>query len=440
MKIVIAMPPAPAGSLFELPFMVPLAIYALTAILQEQGHEVMVMDPCAHNKLLVDPDEFANTVADADLIGLSCNSFNWATGLSLLQELKKRIPWATTVVGGVHPTHMGLWIMEHSPATFAIAGEGEVALSMLVKALQGKLRLAQVPNLYYRDEGGDIIYNGPGELLRMEEYRFPLPAYELVPAGIYQYLTYETSRGCYGGCSFCSIPFKHSWRGKAPEQVIEELSQVVHIAGDKTKNKMVYFTDDCFTADRERARLIAEGIAATNLPVSLAIEARANDVFHPGLLEGLSAAKVGFIQIGVECGYDEGLRRIRKGITTVRVKEAAQELKQGGMINKVMFSFIVGLPWETEKECLQTVHFAAELVATYGGKANTAWWFPVPSELWNKRAEFGIISDEKIFDRGAWTGYSADFEATHPNLSQEGRRRVNMLIEAYNEAGIRVRD
>lgn len=438
MKVLIGMPPAPAGTSFERPFMVPLAIYALTAILREKGHEVVLLDPCTQKDRLVDPEALAHLAADVGLVGLSCNSFNWATALFLLKGLEERIPNVPTLIGGVHATHRGRWIMEHSPATYVIAGEGEVALPVLVGALEGKHSLTEVPNLYCRDDGGNVLYNGQGQLIDMEEYDFPLPAYELVPDGVYEYMTYETSRGCHGVCTFCSIPFHRCWRGKKPERVVEDLRQLSRIASHKANTRLLYFTDDCFTADRARARQIADEIAAAKLPFSLAIEARANDLFYPGLLDSLKPATE-FIQVGVECGYDEGLRRIRKGITVARTREVAAELKRAGLIKVVMFSFIVGLPWEGVKECLQTVRFAAELVANYGGRANIAWWFPVPSRIWDEREQFGISEDETFFDRGDWFS-SSNFQLTHPHVTPEEIHRVNTMIATYNASGIHVKD
>ena len=70
--------------------------------------------------------------------------------------------------------------------------------------------------------------------------------------------------------------------------------------------------DDCFTADVNRAVNILNQIHQANPYIKVTFEARVTDIIKPGVVEQIPIDMVNMIQIGVECGYNEGLKKIRK--------------------------------------------------------------------------------------------------------------------------------
>lgn len=133
------------------------------------------------------------------------------------------------------------------------------------------------------------------------------------------------------------------------------------------------------------------------------------------------------IQIGAECGYDEGLKKIGKGITIEDIELACKKAEQSGVSDKMLASFIIGFPWETAKEMLQTIEFAEMLMKKYHIKAVVNWWIPIPSKLWN---EFKLAGkcDESMFDELDWIETS--FPTFHPQISDSLKNKINFLLFA----------
>ena len=77
-------------------------------------------------------------------------------------------------------------------------------------------------------------------------------------------------------------------------------------------------TDDCLTANMERAINIVDGFFNALLNNQFLFESRVTDWLCERKEEAASlfsmsqTARIGF---GVECGYDEGLRKVSKGLT-----------------------------------------------------------------------------------------------------------------------------
>jgi radical SAM superfamily enzyme YgiQ (UPF0313 family) len=84
---------------------------------------------------------------------------------------------------------------------------------------------------------------------------------------------------------------------------------------------------------------------------------------------------------GIECGYDEGLKRVRKNLTVDEVRRCARLLNEYGVHQGAVFSYIVGFPWETEHERMQTLRLADEVYQLCGIKSTCFYWLPTPSAM-----------------------------------------------------------
>ena len=74
-----------------------------------------------------------------------------------------------------------------------------------------------------------------------------------------------TSRGCPYHCVFCSVHtvMGRKWRGRSPENVVDEIEQLVHTY----RIKQIDFGDDNMTLDKRRMETICNLIVKRGLDI-----------------------------------------------------------------------------------------------------------------------------------------------------------------------------
>lgn len=130
-----------------------------------------------------------------------------------------------------------------------------------------------------------------------------------------------TSRGCDKKCEFCteSLTYGKGVRFHSPQYVIEWVKQTVK----DYRVEGVYFHDNDFLVDRERAIQICEGFMANGLHRRLkwAIQAR-SDRLDREIVGLLKRAGCVVIETGVEAASQKELDAVKK-MTTVQANETA---------------------------------------------------------------------------------------------------------------------
>src|SRR5208282_5835868 len=74
------------------------------------------------------------SLADADVVGVSINSFNWYRARQTIAEIRRYFPELRIVIGGPHPTHYDRYCLETSAADAVVRGEGETTFPDLLEA------------------------------------------------------------------------------------------------------------------------------------------------------------------------------------------------------------------------------------------------------------------------------------------------------------------
>ena len=114
------------------------------------------------------------------------------------------------------------------------------------------------------------------------------------------------------------------------------------------------------------------------------------------------------------------------------------KLHKAGLSNQIYLTFIIGFPWESEQDCLRTVHTAAKLVYEYGVSVNLNWLILYPSKLWSERINYGIELDESVFNDPTYMWNDKYFNLTHPTITPDIKKRVNDIITGYMNSGCRL--
>jgi radical SAM superfamily enzyme YgiQ (UPF0313 family) len=321
----------------------------------------------------------------------------WPTAVDVIAQVRRRRPDVPIVCGGIHPTLFDRHVLNGFPVQFVVRGEGETALGALCRALTGELDLCDVPNLSWTSPDGRLVRNPVHPKLHHHELAsLPFPDFDRLGPESYKCLAIESSRGCAFDCSFCSTPYRQTWRALDSEVVVDRLERVLDRM-DRTTANCVHIVDDEFSLNPARATEIAHLIRRRGLTPRLLFDSRARDLLHPAFAPSIAPYTAGLL-VGAECGYDEGLERVGKGGTCKTLEQAAQVLAENGMAAKTDFSFILGLPWETKEEVLKTIRFATHLFAEYGVHVMMQWYRQIPgSRIWDD-ARRDLLVHESMYD------------------------------------------
>ncbi|MCL2249570.1 MAG: B12-binding domain-containing radical SAM protein [Oscillospiraceae bacterium] len=420
------------------------AMYLLSSVLIGVGYDVTILDPyIIANELKVKSldDIIKHHLNNCSVVCISSNTINWPSTVIAIKSIRKALGNEIQIVlGGLHPTYFYEHIIKNHDIDYIIRGEGELTLPMLIKSINTGVGFEKIPGLVKKR--GALLFEDEIPRINNEVFKnLPLPAFEYLPNQAYLMLPVETSRGCQFSCAFCSIQDRNNWRDFDTSFVLSRNQEIIDNFLNKFKAKNVFITDDCLTANFSRASIILKDMVKRNDDIGIIIESRVTDWIVNECDKYLDAFLVNNIRLnfGVECGYDEGLKRISKGLTIDKLESVLHYLDDCSLINQSCFSFIIGFPWENIEDCLKTIRYAAHLVKKFGnGIVNLNWLQIYPSKIWDERLKYNIHKDESVYDEEIIISakYFYDF---HPTISRSSREYLNHVINEYESKGICLR-
>ena len=398
-----------------------LATYQLAGIARAQGYDVDVLDPSAPRTAQASGRELHGY----DLIGLSANSFTWPETLTWIQAARAHHPDIPIVLGGVHPSFCDEHCLRVSGASFVVRLEGEAALVALCEYIEGRRSLAHVPNLTYLDRDGNVVRNEQGPMLSKRELEdLPLPALDLVPAGVYQTMPIESARGCAYNCWFCGITYRQRWRGLSTRHVMRAVDHALSF-GDRFLGRRVFFADDCFSIDPKRTIEIWDELRDNDRGASYCFEVRIRDVLRMDAIRHLDDVPCSRCLVGVESGYDAALERMGKYLTIAETTEFARRVRNMSFRRSVWWSYIIGFPWETLAEIKQTVEFAFRTALLARGSIPSLCTFSVlPGSM--SYDDVGTVAHSH-YDRSDWDQKSCQY----CDLTRGERRELDAFLAAW---------
>ena len=423
------------------------AIYLLAAVVREKGYDIELLDPYdiqIGSEDLGFEEVIKNKLKMIDVVCLSSNTLNWANTVFAIRTIRRLFGDSIKiVVGGLHATYFYKHVIKNIEVDFVLRGEGEITLPMLIDAIDKKRGFENIEGLISKNYNVSKI-NLIVPIIDNDTYRdIPLPAFDLMPDKVYNVLPIETSRGCLFNCAFCSVPHRNLWRGFDENLVVTRSEEIIKKYLHKFKTKQIFITDDCLTANFERANNIMGRLVQLE-ELMFTIETRATDWLKGDTnraIEVFSSSNIVRFGFGVECGYNEGLKKISKGLTIELLEQTIELLENNNMLNKAFFSFIIGFPWETMDDCIKTVDFAAGLERRCGnrGNVNVNWLQIYPSDIWESREKYGIRAQEDIFDDTFFVEEKY-YELFHPILSISERDYIKKCINRYEDIGTYLRN
>jgi anaerobic magnesium-protoporphyrin IX monomethyl ester cyclase len=331
----------------------------------------------------------------------------WKTAYEVASTVKSIDKDIVTVLSGLYPSARSEDSLMHPNIDFVVIGEAEYTMLELVGALEQRTtaNFKEIKGIGYIKNGETIIT--PPRPAIQDLDALPFPARHLLPMEEYFVAVKEnpprgeirkpwtmmiTSRGCPYNCIFCSIHvvMGKKWRGRSPENVIEEIENVVqtyHV-------KQIDFLDDNMTLNTKRMAAICDLIVKRGLDIEWytpnGIRA---DTLDENLLRKMKASGCKKIRIAPESGVQRVVNKIiKKDLDLKKVENAVILSKKVGI--KVGCFFIIGLIGETKEDIEATIKYAYKLRKLGADSFYFSYATPLyGTELYEQAKQGGFIRD-----------------------------------------------
>ena len=383
------------------------ALYVLSYLEKHtSGHKLFFRD-CVAEK--ISHKELLNVISEIrpDVVGITSFTISLIDVCEAAKRVREIVPRVHLCLGGHHPIAFPFEAAQLKEFDSIIVGDGEIAFTELIKALEDKRDITQIRGVYTA-ESIKKWQNRPYKDKRFLSNVMVPPAYiediDSVPIPNRSYIqhigyhsvlgvtnklaTIITSRGCPYRCTYCDVPFK-KYRGRSVNKVVDEIENCL-----KRGYREFHFYDDLFNITSSKVIEFCDEVEKRDLKFVWDFRGRVNSVTRESL-ERARQAGCRMISFGVETGSKQGLKYIRKGTTVKKVKEVfkwCRELKI-----KTVADYMIGFPFEkTKEDVLKNIDYLIELDPDYA-LICVLCLYP-NTELYNQAVARGFIKSSKWHD------------------------------------------
>lgn len=365
-------------------------------------------------------EQVCDLCSGLDLVGIGVMTNFVGRARALTGAIQERLS-IPVIWGGIHPTVEPAESLAY--ADYVCVGEGEGAVVDLADRMACDQPTSDIPNIWTKDEKGNLIANPVRSLNRSLE-DLPLPEYELERHHILHegqvipltsallahymlgsfagqprvaYTTYMT-RGCPRECTYCCssalaglYPGWHRLRRRSPERVVAEINAARRLI---PALQVVMFLDDTFlAANMEELQAFSEIYREhVGLPFFILCTPQSVTEEKIGCL-----VKAGLQD--VEIGLQTGSRRIQtlfgrpgKNEDVLAAARCLHRFEQ--WIPHPRFDIISDNPYETEADQLETLRLLYQLPGRFLLYIFSLAFYP-GTALYRKAKEDGLIEDEE---------------------------------------------
>ncbi|MDP6531740.1 MAG: radical SAM protein [Arenicellales bacterium] len=328
---------APLGLPTRRPATASLALQMLSAYSQRSGFQSVIVDAYSSGLSVEETAKKISSVKGPKLLGFAVMSSHVVSRiesvLTLLDLHACDIQHVT--LGGYFATFNQDFLLQRlGKVNSVMRFEVDQVFAQLVSAVAEGYDWKELPGIAYREDGKVTVSAGITYPRNLDELPLADRSFERLDTNeVY----IQTSRGCYGKCTFClNIMFSNqegmpNWRFRSAESVVDEIA---HLAKDRGIRKY-NIVDENFLGGRQkdarwRAHRIADLLIKNNLNIKFSISCRANDI-DSDLLAHLRDAGLFSILLGIESGSSGFLRSIKKGTTVDTNTAAIKMVREAGI-------------------------------------------------------------------------------------------------------------
>ena len=296
--------------------------------------------------------------SNPEFIGISLGDYTQLIpALTLAMMLKKMTKAHVSIGGNLFGRYTDVLI--NNPEFFSlfadsiIYNEGEKPISELVKQLEGKVKIEDVPNLIYVKDN-QVKINKEQEPMKISE--LPQPDFTHFPLNLYYtpevIFNIQTSRNCYWKkCTFCTHHHGSKYGIKTVDKVINDIKRLQ----EKFNAKYFHFVDEAMSP--AYLKKLSEKIIEEGIDMKFYIYGRLEKEFTSDIFELAYKAGLRLVMWGFESANERIYTLMNKGELTSsesRRKILLDAYNAGVWTHLfIMFAF----PSESLEEAKETVDF-----------------------------------------------------------------------------------
>lgn len=417
-KVLLVNPRTPDGC--GKSYYLPLGLLYLASICEKSGCVAELLDFNIHaqnnlnssndwcNQLLI--NKIQEYKPDFVLLGcLFSGQFDQVRKIA--QTIKRLLPGARTLLGGIHATSYPFEILSHCPSIdYIVIGEGENTLeSFLKKDGQRDADYHDLDGFAFRTKTGSVIVNKKTRFIDTLD-EIPFPAYHLINIEDYYIdtqgwhnpkkmrikasLPIITSRGCPMRCSFCpmSSVMGKQYRHRSVENVFSELLFLY----TKYGHSYFSFMDDNFTLNREFILQLCHAIIDNGLNIQFdTLNGIAVNSLDEEVIDALVRAGLVRTALAIESGSPVIRKCMGKNLSQEKIFEVVKIFKKYPSVFIRGF-FIIGMPEETHDTLRQTYEMI-RCIDIHSSEVNNLVPFP-GTKLFDQALRDNLFFDETDLD------------------------------------------
>ncbi|MFH1510444.1 MAG: radical SAM protein [Candidatus Woesearchaeota archaeon] len=303
-----------------------------------------------------------------DVFGLSVAEPSHLVAALCLAKRIKDLTKAIIVIGGRVSISQSL--LRYGFIDYVITGDAEHSFSSLLRCLEGKSSLQNVPGLAYRDTA---VKQNP--VVQSDLESIPAPDFEGLPIELYCHNAFDTvdpyyetynkpfplgsdskvlmlpyllTKGCSFSCSFCGVSAskKQSILYKSAEKIAAELDSLKK----KYRTRYFFLMDSTLNCSYKWLEDVCGKISSADILWS---DSATPMHFPAGLLRKMRSAGCVRLTWGVESLSDPILKKMSKPFTAEIAKSTLKDSHDAGIWNYT--NWVAGFPHETESMLNETL-------------------------------------------------------------------------------------
>ena len=339
---------------------VPLAFLHLATALQGGPHEIELVDGRREKDPIA---AVLDRVHGADMMLVSTMPGSQiASALAVCEAVKTAVPDLPIFWGGPHPSVDWEGTIASPVVSGVVVGRGEFTISDLLDSYCDHERLAQVPNLLFKNDRNEIIRT---KRISFSDRKPQPPDFDLL-ADVEPYicqtrrskrmLDYISSFGCPHRCTFCSEPVTSGshWSCLDADVLVREVQSLISRYGIDG----ILFQDAKFVTDRKRLVKFCTGLIESNTKINWIATACGTDIFplhDNGILKLMQQSGCEQLFIGAEAASAETLSKYFKTVEGEATYRMARLLWEEYDILP-HFSYVISYPIEDMDQVKKTLH------------------------------------------------------------------------------------